>query len=179
MLDDRWERALPSDLAAWAWASVARQSAIKLQPEAADQFLRAERVSPQERPRRSSWPTTCWPGRCAPPCAPTAATARWQQVVQAIDAMTPAEQQDPAWVYWKARAPAGAGQGLAGRRGAADAAAASCSTGIAGQLQLLRPARRRGPRPAAALPPRQPAPLTPAERDAAAGQSRASRARWR
>ena len=24
--------------------------------------------------------------------------------MQAIDAMTPAEQKDPAWVYWKARA---------------------------------------------------------------------------
>ena len=29
--------------------------------------------------------------------------ARWQQVVQAINAMSPAEQKDAAWVYWKAR----------------------------------------------------------------------------
>ena len=28
--------------------------------------------------------------------------ARWQQVVQAIDAMSASEQKDAAWVYWKA-----------------------------------------------------------------------------
>ena len=28
---------------------------------------------------------------------------RWQTVVQAINAMSPAEQKDSAWVYWKAR----------------------------------------------------------------------------
>ena len=29
---------------------------------------------------------------------------RWQQVMQAINAMSATEQRDPAWVYWKARA---------------------------------------------------------------------------
>ena len=28
---------------------------------------------------------------------------RWQQVVQAVNAMSAGEQRDPAWVYWKSR----------------------------------------------------------------------------
>src|SRR6185369_17484687 len=44
LLADRWEKALPADLASYAWASVARQTAIKLQPGAPDQFLRAARL---------------------------------------------------------------------------------------------------------------------------------------
>ena len=43
---DAGER-LPADLGAWAWASVAKQSAMKLQPEASDYFLRAaQRAAP-------------------------------------------------------------------------------------------------------------------------------------
>ena len=41
MLDDRWQRSLPGDLAAWAWITVAKQAAVKLQPQAADYFTRA------------------------------------------------------------------------------------------------------------------------------------------
>ena len=44
LLVQRWEKALPGDLASWSWAGVARQAAMKLQPEAADYCLRAGRV---------------------------------------------------------------------------------------------------------------------------------------
>ena len=40
-LNDRWDRALPPDLAVWAWAEVGKQAAQKLQPEAADYYLKA------------------------------------------------------------------------------------------------------------------------------------------
>ena len=102
-LTERWDRALPNDLAAWAWASVAKQSAMKLQPEAADHFQRAA-LSSAKAGRELDWPddTLAWKVRAA--LRADNGRARWQQVMQAINAMGAAEQRDTAWVYWKARA---------------------------------------------------------------------------
>ena len=102
-LNERWDRALPADLAAWAWASVAKQSAMKLQPEAADHFQRAA-LSSAKAGRELDWPddTLAWKVRAA--LRADNGKARWQQVMQAINAMGAAEQRDAAWVYWKARA---------------------------------------------------------------------------
>ena len=74
--------------------------------------------------------------------------ARWQQVVQAINAMSPAEQKDAAWIYWKARGL----QALA--RDSQDgelllATSRELLAGIALADEFRRRARRRGPRPAA------------------------------
>jgi soluble lytic murein transglycosylase len=102
MLVDRWEKALPADLAAFVWASVARQTATRLQPEAADQFLRAERASKKGKELELPDDLLAWKVRAA--LRADGGKARWQQVMQAIDAMSPAEQKDPAWIYWKARA---------------------------------------------------------------------------
>ena len=103
LLASRWERALPGDLAAYAWAGVARQSAIKLQPEAANQFQRAVQVQARSgREIELSDDTLAWKVRAA--LRADKGRARWQQVIQAINAMTPAEQKDAAWVYWKAEA---------------------------------------------------------------------------
>ncbi len=102
-LTDRWEHALPADLASWAWASVAKQAAIKLLPDAADHYQRAARFMTQDK-RELDWAdeTFAWKARAA--LRANDGRGRWQQVVQAIDAMSPDEQRDPAWVYWKARA---------------------------------------------------------------------------
>ena len=102
-LADRWERALPPDLAAWAWASTAKQSALKLLPEASDQFLRAARLRAQDT-SAPDWPddTMAWKARAA--LRADDGKGRWQQVLRAIDAMTRDEQRDPTWVYWKGRA---------------------------------------------------------------------------
>jgi soluble lytic murein transglycosylase len=102
-LSERWDRALPNDLAAWAWASVAKQSAMKLQPEAADHYQRAA-LSAAKAGRELDWPddTLAWKVRAA--LRADNGKARWQQVMQAINAMGAAEQRDTAWVYWKARA---------------------------------------------------------------------------
>ena len=102
-LAGRWDRALPADLGAWAWAMVAKQSAMKLQPDAADHFLRAaQRAATAER--ELDWPddTLAWKVRAA--LRADNGRARWQQVMQAINAMGATEQREPAWVYWKARA---------------------------------------------------------------------------
>ncbi len=101
-LNGRWDKALPADLAAWLWGEIGKQSAIKLQPDAADYFQRADQRS--KAGRDLDWPddTLAWKARAA--LRADGGRARWQQVVQAITAMAPADQRDAAWVYWKARA---------------------------------------------------------------------------
>jgi soluble lytic murein transglycosylase len=164
MLADRWEKALPSDLAAFAWASVARQSATKLQPEAADQFLRAERAHRKGKELELPDELLAWKVRAA--LRADGGKARWQQVVQAIDAMSPVEQKDPAWIYWKARAL----QALAKDTPEGEAMKTSSRemlTGIAAHLGFYGQLAAEDLGQPQALPPK-PAPLTPAERDAAA-----------
>jgi soluble lytic murein transglycosylase len=101
-LTERWDRLLPADLAAWAWAAVAKQSAMKLQPDSAEHFQRAAlRATKAGRDIDLTDDTLAWKVRSA--LRGDNGRARWQQVLQAINAMTPGEQRDPAWVYWKAR----------------------------------------------------------------------------
>ena len=102
LLNDRWDLALPPDLAAWAWASIGKQAAMKLRPDAADFYQRAAQRSTQAG-RNIDWPddTLAWKVRAA--LRADNGKGRWQQVTQAINAMSAAEQRDPAWVYWKAR----------------------------------------------------------------------------
>ena len=164
LLTERWDKALPAELAAWAWASVAKQSALKLQPDAADLFqraaLRAGKTGPElELPDD----TLAWKARAA--LRADDGRPRWQQVVQAVTAMSPAEQRDPAWVYWKAR-------GL--RAVAADsqegesmrALATEMMRGIAAQMNFYGKLAAEHLRLPLALP-SAPAPLTPPERSAA------------
>ncbi|MEY2893289.1 MAG: hypothetical protein RJA98_3197 [Pseudomonadota bacterium] len=164
-LTERWERALPADLAGTAWAAVAKQTALKLLPEASDQYQRAT-LAGKGQVAEASWPadTLGWKVRAA--LRANQGAGRWQQVMQAIDAMPAAEQRDPTWLYWKARAL----QTLA--RDSQDGAAlrqqaqALLST-LAGQYHFygqLATEELGQPLP---LPP-APRPLSRAERDAAA-----------
>ncbi|HSC65091.1 MAG TPA: transglycosylase SLT domain-containing protein [Caldimonas sp.] len=173
LLADRWERALPADLASYAWASVARQSAIKLQPEASDQFLRAARLLARTgREIDLSDDALAWKVRAA--LRADDGRPRWQQVVQAINAMTPAEQKDAAWVYWKAR-------GLQALARDSQEGESLLATGrellasIATQMSFYGglAAEELGQTPAL---PAKPAPLTPAERDSAAADPGLARA---
>ena len=102
-LNDRWDRTLPPDLAAWVWASIGRQAAMKLQTDASDFYQRAA-VHSTKAGRNIDWPDDllAWKARAA--LRADGGKGRWQQVTQAINAMSPTEQRDPAWVYWKARA---------------------------------------------------------------------------
>lgn len=92
-LQHRWAGLLPTDLTSWVWASLGRQAALKLSPMAAEYFQRAARGADE-----STWPeeTLAWKARAA------LRSGRWQQAAQAINAMAPADQRDPTWVYWKA-----------------------------------------------------------------------------
>lgn len=102
-LEDRWERMLPAELAAWAWAAVARQSAFRLMPEAPAYFDRAAKLAEKSK-NDIDWTdeTLAWKARAA--LRGDNGNPRWTQVLQAIGAMSPAEQKNEAWVYWKARA---------------------------------------------------------------------------
>lgn len=164
-LDSRWSRALPADLATWVWGSVGKQAAVKLLPTAADYFQRAG-VRSSKASQELDWPdeTLAWKARAA--LRTDAGKPRWQQVTQAITAMSDDAQRDPTWVYWKARALEALS---AESQDAASMRAASIAQleGIAGRLDFygLLAAERLG-RPAY-LPP-VPAPLTAVERETAA-----------
>ncbi|MEO5844628.1 MAG: transglycosylase SLT domain-containing protein, partial [Caldimonas sp.] len=173
LLADRWERALPPELASYAWASVARQSAIKLQPEAPNQFLRASRLPAKTgREIDLSDDTLAWKVRAA--LRADNGRARWQQVVQAINAMSPAEQKDAAWIYWKAR-------GLQVLARDSQDGESLLATGrellgsITGQMSFYGALAAADLGQAQALPAR-PAPLTAAEREAAAANPGFARA---
>jgi soluble lytic murein transglycosylase len=98
LLNSRWERELPKDLAAWAWAQVGRQAAFKLQPEANDYFERALKLHGKAA-QSPEWSdeTLAWAARAA------LRSARWPQMQRALDLMTAAEQRDASWQYWRAR----------------------------------------------------------------------------
>ena len=166
LLVQRWEKALPSDLASWSWASVARQAAMKLQPEAADYFLRAGRVLGKSREIELPDETLAWKVRSA--LRADGGRPRWQTVVQAINAMSPSEQKDSAWAYWKARGL----QALAKDSQDGESLLASSRellASVAGQLNFYGELAAEDLGQPQSLPPR-PASLTVAERDAPASQ---------
>ncbi len=107
LLDSKWDQELPVAQAATAWAHVAKQAALKHLPTATDHARRAwQRWDSAARPGTvPPWSDEllAWHVRAA---LRTAAQDkhRWPLVQRAIEAMSPAEQQDAAWVYWKARA---------------------------------------------------------------------------
>jgi len=101
-LSGRWDRQLPADLAVWAWMAVGKQAALKLLPDAPDHFQRAAlRGGKSEREIEPPDDALAWKARAA--LRADGGKARWQQVLQAVNAMDPADQRDATWVYWKAR----------------------------------------------------------------------------
>ena len=103
---ERWH--LTAEEAAWAWAQVGRQSAWRLQPEAPMLYERAMAVggglSPADVASTWSNDTLAWMARAALRAATAGQPQHWSLVERAVDAMPVDQQQDPAWVYWKARA---------------------------------------------------------------------------
>lgn len=134
-MDENWQPLLPREAAAWVWAAIGRQSALRLQPQAVDHFDRAwaawgqapaaAGTRDEPSPVAVGWSdeTLAWQVRAAIRQAtadgvdPRLAARRWQQVLTAIAAMSPGRQDDEDCVYWRARAllalPAQAVQGAA------------------------------------------------------------------
>jgi soluble lytic murein transglycosylase len=173
-LAERWERSLPADLAAWAWSTIAKQSAMKLLPEAADHYQRAARLAAKASPAELDWTdeTIAWKARAA--LRADGGRGRWQQLLQAVDAMAPDEQRDATWVYWKARAL----QGLAGDSPQGEAMRAQSRRlleSISGQLSFYGALAAEALGRPLALPPR-PLPPTAEERAASAAHPGLTRA---
>jgi soluble lytic murein transglycosylase len=104
-LKNRWAKNLPPATLKWVWTAVAKQSAIKLLPNADAYFQESDiaaRGLPPEADADIADDALPWKVRAA--LRANVDGIRWQQVIQAINAMTPSQQQEPAWVYWKARA---------------------------------------------------------------------------
>ena len=91
-------------LAAWGWAYTGRQAAFKLSADAAAHYQRAGALLRGDEARQPGWSdeTLAWGVRATLRTAVPA--QRWSQVQRLVDAMSAAEQREPAWVYWKARA---------------------------------------------------------------------------
>ena len=163
LLKDRWAAVLGRDLGGWAWAVTARQGAQALNEQSLDWVRTA--WSQHGRSAAPAWgdETLGWLARAALRLGQ--GQERWQLALRAINAMSPAERQDPAWQYWRARAL----QGLAAAGSGGDAQRAEARqilSSLASPLHFygqLAAEDLGGPAP---LPPRA-APLTAAERDAA------------
>jgi soluble lytic murein transglycosylase len=187
LMDERWSRRLPADLAAWVWASIGREAAQKLLPEAPDYYLKAEqrlaaRKTAADESDDSHWSddTIAWKVRAALRASAgvgsgiTEGAGRWLQVLQGIDALPEAAQRDPAWVYWKARAlralAASSSEGAAQR-----AHALELLRSLAGQMSFYGKLAAEDLGQPIALPP-PPPPLTAEERAAAAANPGLNRA---
>ena len=168
-LKERWQAALPAPLASLAWATAAKEAATKLMPEAVPWYqrawsLRKDVADGRRDPAPWSDDTLAWQVRAALRYDGRQ-EERWALVSQALDAMSPSEQKEPTWVYWRARAL----QGLAkpGEAGDAQRQLARVQLeSIAGQMHFYGKLANEDLGGTVQLPPK-PAPLTPAERDAA------------
>jgi len=163
-LRTRWEAALPAELAAWAWAAVGKQAAMKLLPDASEHYQRAALLA-SKATVEIDWAddTLAWKARAA--LRANNGKPRWQQVMQAINAMNPAEQRDSTWVYWKARAL----QALADDSTEPEAMTAQAQEmlgTLVGQLHFYGSLAAEDLGQPITLPP-QPLPPTSAEREAA------------
>jgi soluble lytic murein transglycosylase len=110
-MDERWSRRLPADLAAWVWASIGRQAAQKLLPEAPDYYQKAEqrlaasaRKTEADEDSRWSDDTFAWKVRAALRASAgvgsgiTEGAGGWLQVLQGLVALSESAQRDPAWL---------------------------------------------------------------------------------
>lgn len=116
-LDSKWGPMLSAEERNWLWGTIGRQAATKLSPAANSYFANVTRNSDL------SDEMLAWKARSA------LRTGEWKVVQAAIDAMSEVQQQDPTWVYWKARALSAYGgderrtqartlyEGIAGTRG--------------------------------------------------------------
>ncbi|MBK6851739.1 MAG: lytic transglycosylase domain-containing protein [Burkholderiales bacterium] len=102
LLESRWQPELRIETAAWCWSAIARQAAQKFQPEAEAWFRRADDLGKAAVPAFAwSDDALAWRLRAA---LRATDPQRWHRVLEAATHMSPVEQLDPAWVYWKARA---------------------------------------------------------------------------
>lgn len=113
----RWRTQLTRDERDWLWGVIGKRAAQKFMPQALDYFARGS-------DRGMADDHLAWKVRAA------LRAGRWNQVREAVDAMGPAQQSDPAWIYWKARSLL-AQAGLESAAGVPDPAAPPVPAGTA------------------------------------------------
>jgi soluble lytic murein transglycosylase len=156
-LDSKWGPMLSPEERNWLWGAIGRQYASKLSLAADGAFANVTKNSDLTDDMLA------WKARAA------LRSGNWKSVQAAIDAMSESAQQDPTWVYWKARALKAYGGD--DRR----AQARALFEGIAGtrgfyELLALEELGER------ATVPSRPAPLTPEEKEAARNNPALNRA---
>ncbi|MFM2209726.1 MAG: hypothetical protein RIQ96_1369 [Pseudomonadota bacterium] len=100
-LDAKWGPQLTPEERHWVWGVLGRLAAQRLDARALEHFAQVARLSDLSDDMLG------WKARAA---LRAGATPRWNQVFDAIRAMSPAGRQDPTWVYWRARALMAPGQ---------------------------------------------------------------------
>lgn len=109
-LQQRWAQGLPNELAAWAWAQVAKQAAFRLQPEAAD--YAEQSIKLQGRPAARDWSEDSWAWIARAALRAEQGRGRPALFQTAHEALQAFEAKEPVWTYWRAKlqltqAPAG------------------------------------------------------------------------
>lgn len=166
LMDSRFAELLPPLLRQWVWSQTAREAALRRQPEALD-HLKAALAA---RDAHGDWSadTQAWAARIA------LRAGDWDLLQRLVDAMPEALRQDSTWQYWGAQARYRSAP--EGPRGDADRSAARAQL-----QQLVSPLHFYGQLAAEDLGlraplPARPAPLSDAERAAAAEHAGLSRA---
>ena len=103
LMDERWHTALGAERAAWGWAVIGKQAAIRLSTDAPLYYKRAF-AALRDTPRAAQWTDDmlAWAARSALRAGHNG--DRWPLVLRAIGSMSDSEQAEPTWIYWKARA---------------------------------------------------------------------------
>lgn len=94
LLQSKSASSLNNEQKRWAWGVVAKQAAQQFDDKALDYFAVAGNAALSDD-------ILAWKVRAALRAGKTPA---WAVIQSAVDAMSPAAQKDPAWVYWRARA---------------------------------------------------------------------------
>ncbi len=171
-LENKWGTQLSAEERNWVWGAIGKQAASKLSSDAPAYFAKVSRDSDL------SDDMLAWKVRAS------LRWGRWKDVLEAVGAMSPEARQDPAWIYWQARALLATAPAAPAQPAASGTAAPLPPARLEAQNALQSIASNRGFYEQLALeelgqritaPPR-PAPLTPDEKAAArmnAGLNRA------
>lgn len=92
LMENKWGFQLTAEERNWGWGVIGKQAATRLSLLAVDYFSRVQRNADLTDDMLA------WKVRAA------LRLGRWPTVAAAIDAMSDKARDDPAWVYWKARA---------------------------------------------------------------------------
>jgi soluble lytic murein transglycosylase len=150
--DAKWSIQLSQEETDWIWGVIGKLATQRLAGDALDYYARVSRDS------HLSDELLAWKVRAA---LRAGRTPQWPVIVRAVNAMSDEARQDPAWVYWKARALLASGRSEGSRAEAQRLLESIASArGFYEQLALEELGQK------VTLPPR-PAPLTAQEKEAA------------